>query len=75
MFTINIYLRFALIFITLVGGVILAFLFGFWYAFPISSDRDHTIGRLYFVGHCTICRFTYATDGSSRSGKTIEFDL
>lgn len=34
MFTINIYLRFALIGILLVGGTFLAFLYGFWYAFP-----------------------------------------
>ena len=34
MFTINIYLRFALIGVFLVGGMILAFAFGFWYAFP-----------------------------------------
>lgn len=34
MFTINIYLRFALIALSLVGGTILAFVYGFWYAFP-----------------------------------------
>ncbi|MFK8102384.1 MAG: hypothetical protein AB8G15_07665 [Saprospiraceae bacterium] len=34
MFTINIYLRFALIALNLVGGIILAFVYGFWYAFP-----------------------------------------
>ena len=34
MFTINIYLRFALIGLLLVGGTILAFAYGFWYAFP-----------------------------------------
>ncbi len=34
MFTINIYVRFALIALFLVGGVILAFAYGFWYAFP-----------------------------------------
>ena len=35
MFTINIYLKFALIFVLLVGGTVLAFVFGFWYAFPL----------------------------------------
>jgi disulfide bond formation protein DsbB len=35
MFTINIYLRFALIGLLLIGGTILAFFTGFWYAFPI----------------------------------------
>ncbi len=34
MFTINIYLRFGLIALTLIGGTILAFAYGFWYAFP-----------------------------------------
>ncbi len=34
MFTINIYLKFAIIAACLIGGIILAFAFGFWYAFP-----------------------------------------
>jgi len=34
MFTINIYLRFALIALCLIGGTALVFAFGFWYAFP-----------------------------------------
>lgn len=34
MFTINIYLKFAIIAAGLIGGTILAFAFGFWYAFP-----------------------------------------
>ena len=34
MFVINIYLRFALIALCLVGGTILTFAYGFWYAFP-----------------------------------------
>jgi hypothetical protein len=35
MFTINIYLKFALIALFLGGGVVLSFLFGFWYAFVL----------------------------------------
>jgi tetratricopeptide (TPR) repeat protein len=35
MFKINIYLKFALIFVFLVGGVVLAFLYGFWYSFTL----------------------------------------
>lgn len=35
MFTINIYLKLALIVVTLAGGIVLSFLFGFWYAFPL----------------------------------------
>ncbi|MEY3050342.1 MAG: hypothetical protein RLY31_127 [Bacteroidota bacterium] len=34
MFTINIYLRFALMGLSFVGGTLLAVFFGFWYAFP-----------------------------------------
>jgi tetratricopeptide (TPR) repeat protein len=34
MFTINIYLKLALAAICLIGGMILAFVYGFWYAFP-----------------------------------------
>lgn len=34
MFTINIYLKFALIALTLIGGGVLTSAFGFWYAFP-----------------------------------------
>ncbi|MFM8451058.1 MAG: hypothetical protein ACKOAY_13210 [Haliscomenobacter sp.] len=35
MYTINIYLRFALIGVSLVGGVLLSIFLGFWYAFPL----------------------------------------
>lgn len=34
MFTINIYLKFGLIALCLIGGTALVFLYGFWYAFP-----------------------------------------
>lgn len=46
MFTINIYLRFALIALFLGGGIILAFMYGFWYAFfPIL------VGLVFLVGY------------------------
>lgn len=35
MFKINIYLKFALIALFLIGGIALAFLYGFWYSFPL----------------------------------------
>ena len=35
MFKINIYLKFLLIAVFLIGGIVLAFLFGFWYSFPL----------------------------------------
>ena len=46
MFTINIYLRFALIGLLLIGGTFLAFLYGFWYAFPFLL-----IGILLLLGY------------------------
>ena len=46
MFTINIYLRLALIVLTLVGGTVLAILFGFWYALPVLL-----IGIILLVGY------------------------
>lgn len=35
MFKINIYLKFALIAVLVIGGIVLAFLYGFWYSFPL----------------------------------------
>jgi len=48
MFSINIYLRFALMALTLIGGFILMFLkgFGFWYGFPLVL-----IGIILTVGY------------------------
>ena len=46
MFTINPYLRFALIAVTVIGGIILAIEFGFWYAFPFLL-----IGLILLVGY------------------------
>lgn len=46
MFTINIYLRFALIAVMLGGGTALAFAYGFWYAFPFLL-----VGILLIVGY------------------------
>jgi len=46
MFTINIYLRFALIALMLGGGLILAFAYGFWYSFPFLLT-----GILLLIGY------------------------
>lgn len=46
MFKLNIYLRFALIALTLVGGIILTFAYGFWYAFPFLL-----VGIILVVGY------------------------
>ncbi len=48
MFTINIYLRFALIGVFLVGGIILSFIkgFGFWYALPLIL-----VGLVLLIGY------------------------
>ena len=46
MFSINIYLRFALIALFLGGGIALAILYGFWYSFPLLL-----IGIVLLVGY------------------------
>ncbi len=46
MFKLNIYLRFALIGLFLGGGIVLAFLFGFWYSFPLLL-----VGLVLVVGY------------------------
>ncbi|MBU6340903.1 MAG: hypothetical protein KGS48_05355 [Bacteroidetes bacterium] len=46
MFTINIYLRFALMAIGIVGGLILSFAFGFWYGFPFIL-----VGTILLIGY------------------------
>ncbi|MFK7807585.1 MAG: hypothetical protein AB8F74_07305 [Saprospiraceae bacterium] len=46
MFTINIYLRFGLIALCLIGGTALSFAFGFWYAFPFLL-----IGLALLIGY------------------------
>ena len=46
MFGINIYLRFALIALTLIGGIVLAVLVSFWYALPILL-----VGIVLIVGY------------------------
>jgi len=46
MFTINPYLKFALIAVSIIGGIILALEFGFWYAFPFLL-----IGLVLLVGY------------------------
>jgi tetratricopeptide (TPR) repeat protein len=46
MYTINIYLKFALIAVFLLGGTVLAFLVGFWYALPLIL-----IGLLFLASY------------------------
>lgn len=46
MFSINIYLRFALIALFLGGGIALAILYGFWYSFPLIL-----VGIILLVGY------------------------
>ena len=46
MLKLNIYLRFALMAVTIIGGTILAFVYGFWYAFPFLL-----IGIILTVGY------------------------
>ena len=48
--SINIYLRLALIGVSLVGGVILAILFGFWYAFPLLLVGVFLLAGYFLLG-------------------------
>lgn len=50
MFTINIYLKFALIAIGFVGGAILTATMGFWYAFPFWLMGLILLGSYLFLG-------------------------
>ena len=50
MFTINIYLRFALIGLFLIGGAILAILINFWYAFPLIIVGLVLLAGYLFLG-------------------------
>lgn len=49
MFTINIYLRFALIAASIVAGVVLTIVYGFWYAFPL-----YLIALILLVGYLLV---------------------
>ncbi len=50
MFTINIYLKFALIIIGFLGGIILAFTMGFWYSFPFWLLGVIMLASYLFLG-------------------------
>ncbi len=50
MFTINIYLKFGLIALCLVGGTVLAFIYGFWYAFPFLLVGLILLASYIFLG-------------------------
>ena len=63
MLTINIYLRFALIAVSIIGGVILAFAFGFWYAFPFFLAALTLIVGYVLLGTVqSAAQFMQATD-------------
>ncbi|MEM9920904.1 MAG: hypothetical protein AAF990_22585 [Bacteroidota bacterium] len=50
MLTINIYLRFGLIALFLGGGILLALLYGFWYAFPLLLIGIALLAGYLFLG-------------------------
>ena len=50
MFSINIYLKFALIGLFLIGGIALAFAFGFWYSFPVLLIGLLLLASYIFLG-------------------------
>jgi tetratricopeptide (TPR) repeat protein len=50
MFTINIYLKFALIFVCLVGGAAMMAIWGFWYGFPFLLIGIGLLASYIFLG-------------------------
>ena len=50
MFVINIYLKFAIIAVLLIGGTVLAFTVGFWYAFPLLLVGLIFLASYIFLG-------------------------
>lgn len=49
MFTINIFLRFALIVGSIIAGIVLTTLYGFWYAFPL-----YLVALILLVGYLMV---------------------
>jgi tetratricopeptide (TPR) repeat protein len=65
MFNVNIYLRFAIIAVCLIGGILLTGAYGFWYAFPLWL-----IGLVMLIGY-----FLLGTIGSAAQiMQTNDFD-
>ncbi len=50
MFTINIYLKFAIIAVLLIGGIALAIAYGFWYAFPLLLVGVGFLASYFLLG-------------------------
>jgi tetratricopeptide (TPR) repeat protein len=50
MFTINIYLKFTLIALCLIGGIALSFIYGFWYAFPFLLIGIILLASYFLLG-------------------------
>ncbi len=72
MFSINIYLRFALIALFLVGGVIMAFVYSFWWALPLIL-----IGIVLLVGYFLFgtIQSSYALYQSTQNPEVAEKQL
>lgn len=65
MFVINIYLKIAIIVLCLIGGAILAFTIGFWYAFPILL-----IGILFLLSYI----FLGTIQSAAQFMQTMDFE-
>ena len=65
MFVINIYLKIAIILFCLLGGVVLAFTIGFWYAFPILL-----IGVLFLLSYI----FLGTIQSAAQFMQTMDFE-
>jgi disulfide bond formation protein DsbB len=72
MFTINIYLRFALIALCLIGGTAAAFAWGFWWAFPLLLTGIILIVGYFLLGTVQSAAMTLQTGDMVAAQKRLD---
>lgn len=75
MFTINIYLRIAGIVASIIIGVVLTMLYGFWYAFPFISYSSSITRRVPVGWNCSVCKSTYADSRYGRGKERLNMTI
>lgn len=72
MFTINIYLRFALIAFCLIGGTVAAFTWGFWWAFPLLLGGIILVAGYFLLGTVQSAAMTLQTGDMDAAQKRLD---
>lgn len=72
MFTINIYLRFALIAFCLIGGTVAAFTWGFWWAFPLLLAGIILVAGYILLGTVQSAAMTLQTGDMDAAQKRLD---